>query len=696
MKDMDRAALLAEAQRRGLIPAQGQAAPTSIPIPPSTIPTAASVGSDKEALRQEAIRRGLITDNQPKTSTTEDFATGATTGFLKLPTAAFQSALDVAAGLTDPNQQGLVMKGIGALLSNAPGLSPEAEAKLKGLTIANAREAFAGRAKGLEQAQQQAEESSPIAATVGNVVGNIAPLMALGAVTGGAVGGALQPQQQVLSPSEALKERAIGTGTGATLGYVGDKALKIGAKALPVVAEKTAGALRSGAEKLAGINKAAAKDFADQEIQVSLAALTDSPAIKLFDRFISKFPGGAGKIAENTSKTLDDIQLNLRKLGADKGATTQQAGQIIREGGERYVDKFNQVANRLYDKVDKYIPMNNRVEAPNVISLLEQEAQKIRSPNLKKRISSNESFKLLSDIAEDASSGQMTYQSLKEWRTLVGKKLAKRHLLSDQDDALMETVYSKLSDDMLAQAQKEGPAAVKAFERANKFYREGATNIQGRLQNILKKGTDEEVFTAAMQGTKEGGTKINQIMRALPGEDREIVRGTVLNKLGKKNAEGEFSTRTYLTEWNKLSPEAKNALFGSSSPMRTSLDRLARITTKINEIDRFANPSGTAQALATGALIGGSFWNLPLAAKSVIGANVGARLMTNQNFVKWLADTSAKKSSPGIISKQLNRLTQVAKNNPEIADDIAKYVALLGSVSGTKTLTSQEKQTQGE
>jgi len=61
-----------------------------------------------------------------------------------------------------------------------------------------------------------------------------------------------------------------------------------------------------------------------------------------------------------------------------------------------------------------------------------------------------------------------------------------------------------------------------------------------------------------------------------------------------------FNVGSFLTNWNKLSPEAKSVLFNGYSPsFRMDMDKLARVASNLRSGSQvYANPPGTAAALA--------------------------------------------------------------------------------------------------
>jgi len=101
---------------------------------------------------------------------------------------------------------------------------------------------------------------------------------------------------------------------------------------------------------------------------------------------------------------------------------------------------------------------------------------------------------------------------------------------------------------------------------------------------------------------------------------------------------------------------------------------------RLNSIDRFANPSGTGQRIGIGGLAFLSLIDTKLGAASLVGSYTAAKLLNSPKFTRWLAQIPTKQS-PAAFNKQLGRLSKIAKKSPDIAEDIAKYVAVMGSVA---------------
>lgn len=202
--------------------------------------------------------------------------------------------------------------------------------------------------------------------------------------------------------------------------------------------------------------------------------------------------------------------------------------------------------------------------------------------------------------------GQLTYQAMKKLRTLVGNEIANTGLVSDVPRSKWNALYGALSDDLGDAAAQAGPKAEAAWNRANTYTRLHMDRLE-QLSSVVNKDAPEKVFQAALSGTSEGNTTIARVMKSLPTDARKQVAAAVLQRLGRatpgqQTAEGDaFSSETFLTNLSKMSPAARQTVFGSTS-VKGILDKvgdLAKVAGSRRDGGKvFANPSGTAGAAA--------------------------------------------------------------------------------------------------
>lgn len=548
-------------------------------------------------------------------------------------------------------------------------------------------------------------DKSGAAFKTGQFIGEIAPVIGIGgaargaaqlAAAGAAAGGAsglLEPQIGE-DAEETAKRAALNSLQGASLGAVGGAAFGKAAEALPGALGATSRAAQGAKDNInsfisrtIGINKQAAQDLLDLNNTSNLALLSNRPAVKVFDRLLARFPGSSSRIQKNNEKVIADIQTRIDSLAGAKSVTDQEAGEVIQQGGRNFVGRFKDTSEKLYKAFDKTMPENKTFGINNTERLAQQiRAENANTPSILERIESSTAFKKLNGLLADSKDGKLDFNSIKRHRTLIGDELNKRHLLPSDDEALLSRIYTALSEDMRNAAEAQGAKSLKLFERANNFYREGAEKIENTLQKVIEKDAPEQVFNAFQQGKKLGGTRIQNIMKSLDPDEKEIVRSTVLQRLGQRGQGDDFSFNTFLTNWKrKTSPEAKTALFGKeSSQYRKDLDKIVRLTERVQNVSNFENVSKTAPQLEMFALLGGSMIDFGTTVKTAVAANLVSRLMTDQNFVRWMAKNAAGEFSPSKLAKATNELSNIAKNNPDISQDIAKYLTILGATTLNK------------
>ncbi|WP_175907927.1 lytic transglycosylase domain-containing protein [Burkholderia seminalis] len=289
---------------------------------------------------------------------------------------------------------------------------------------------------------------------------------------------------------------------------------------------------------------------------------------------------------------------------------------------------------------------------------------------------------------------ELPYEAVKKLRTLVGNELESTSLVSDVPRSKWKALYAALSNDLEGAAKATGNAdAVKAMNRANAFSRAGHARIEDVLDKVVRQGTPEKVYQLATGDMKTGATWINAIMRSLQPAERDVVRSAFIRRMGmakagQQGAEGDmFSTQTFLTNWNSISPEAKRVMFaGTEGRLRENLNQIAKAAENIKEGSKvFANPSGTAPAAtqigfiaSLGSAAATGHW--PAAGLLLGGAGaanlITRKMITNPDFVEWLANST--KLSASAVPSALNALAQTARSLPDdVQSDVDHYVSAI-------------------
>lgn len=385
--------------------------------------------------------------------------------------------------------------------------------------------------------------------------------------------------------------------------------------------------------------------------------------------------------------SLDEAVAKVNQLYASRDAATQDAGRFA-----AFANDQANAANRYYPVAGQPRVPGRHTPAQQNVAPAEQAAAEATGIARERVSQAAEIEQTLGDLtaAAQASGGRLPYEAVKKLRTLVGQELQDAGLMSNFPRSKFKALYAALSEDLSGAAKEAGPAATAAYNRANLYTRAGMKRVEDIESVIDRAGGPEKVFQAAMAGTRDGGTTLRAVMQSLPEEGQKAVTGAVIKRMGLANpnaqdATGEaFSAATFLTNWNKVSPEAKRALFDRyGKGFSQDMDRIARVADNIKSGSQvFANPSGTANRLAGltygGSLVASLFDPSMASTGGLLAggaiANASARALTNPRVVRVLARTTEFPAS-GVLaaSRELHRISQ-AEQDPDV-QALADYLA---------------------
>jgi hypothetical protein len=435
------------------------------------------------------------------------------------------------------------------------------------------------------------------------------------------------------------------------------------------------GALRGGEEgrlrmlaNIAAFNKAGASPTVGQATEGRLAQALEST--------LSRTPGGAGVITRKAVGQTGDIAQNVDSIvnSLSPNAGSVEAGESITRGLEGFKAGVKAHQTSLYNKLDEFLPAKTPItvgrtkEALGALNSDIEGAPALSAMFKNGRIQGIE-HALVSDLATDAKpyghrlTGEpakpvptLPYESIKKLRTLVGREIDNANFTSDVPRDKWRALYAALSEDLGDAARNAGPQARDAWAWANRYSRTQLGRLDD-LKLVAGKDAPEKVFQAALQGSADGDTVLRRVINAIPKENRKDLAAAVLKRMGRATAgnqdeSGEaFSIGTFLTNWAKMSPRARQALFARTgdSELLDEVANLAGVASNIRDGSKvFANPSGTSgaaasQMLGVGGVMSALTGNVPAMAGAAgvpIGANLAARFMTNPKNLRMLSQST--------------------------------------------------------
>lgn len=399
---------------------------------------------------------------------------------------------------------------------------------------------------------------------------------------------------------------------------------------------------------------------------------TGSPLLQSVERTLSRLPGGGALVRAvqgQNAKAADSTEAIVDNLSGGADTSPTGVGNVLntqlKAAGQRMKDLFSD----LYDRIEQRVPPGTAVNADNTINTL----RRITTPpagaenagasliNPKLAAIRNGIEKDLSASAEAAGgapgAASLPYTALKQLRTQIGDQIEWGPFSTDPANGQLKQVYHALTADLNAGAAKMGPDAAAEIKSVNTAYTANKTREEILSRVMDKAGGPEKVFTSLMATTKDGGTTIGHVLDSVDVPTRRLIAASALQRMGRatagaQDASGQaFSADTFLTNWNRMSPEAKAKLFNTlPDSYSSSINQLAQNISRLKAYSKvLGNSSNTAQvAVWTGEA--SSFLTLlltghPMAAGGIAASAGATKLLatalTNPQTAKYLAKQSA-------------------------------------------------------
>lgn len=521
----------------------------------------------------------------------------------------------------------------------------------------------------------------------------------------GRIGTQLSAQPVLQSVSNATGSTAAGLTRENGGGTAAQIAAGIGGGLLPSGIAATAqaairGVLRGGEAGRQALAQSV-DDFARAGSTPTVGQGANNARSRFSEAVLRNAPGGAGVVRRRLDQQADELGAGVERAagrlstaqGAERGGKAVISGIT---GPSGFMTRFKAESGRLYDDVQKLLPPDTKVPASATQQALADLTTPIQgAANTSGLLMSPKVASIAKAFGDDlaANGGTLPYEAVKRLRSQIGEMIGDSALSPDTPTRQLRRLYGAMSDDLSQAAIATGdPKVIQAASRANNYYRAGMQRVDDIERVVDRAGGPEAVYKALFNNSREGGTTLRKVMQSLDGQAQRDLAATTLRRLGKANPSAQdelgevFSPETYLTNWSRMAPEAKRALFDRFGPgFSKDLDAIAASAAKIRGANQtLPNPSGSAvvggQVGAFGALAYSLFsGNLPAAGMvggSMAATNGAARAMTNPRFVKWLANTT--RIPPAALPAQISVLASMAKEDEEIAE-------AYGLISGNPT-----------
>lgn len=567
---------------------------------------------------------------------------------------------------------------------------------------------------------------------MGAAIDNPAPGDALSRVVHGAGRAAGASVLPLRSLPISKGQQALNVGGGAVSGAAASTVAEVSdnpvyaamAGMLPALASRggaaaVRGAIRGG-EAGAKNMRQRIQDFKNGGVEAPSAGLASGNGlVQGIENLLAQTPGSSGVFQRSKDAMISGMQERtgqIRDSISPLFGSLETGAAIQKDIGGRFADHFKDTQRKLYGEVDARMPGESKVAVGNTAGKLDQLTAGIEgAPNIGKRFINgrisdiNDALKIDTGLTRPPGphtsqfggpwqpnpSPQLPYKAVSKLRSQVGKELENNSLVSDVPRSQWKQLYGSLSQDIGSAAAAAGPGATKAWERANTYTTRGITRLED-LQTLSDKATPEGAYDSLSRSLNAGPTSYERARNVVSPGTRQKFASTVIHDLGvatpgQQGAAGaDWSPRTFLTNYNKMDPKGRAAVFTRLPGGKQHAENLADIAKTAEMIGQgskvWANPSGTGAALSARTTLGGiavsAFYSPMLAAgtsASLLGAHGASRLLTNPIFVNWLA--KAPRTSPQKMQVYAQRLAINAEftKDAQFQQDVSDY---LDSVSG--------------
>lgn len=474
--------------------------------------------------------------------------------------------------------------------------------------------------KGVERQQEAASKESPLAYGAGEVGAFFVPLAGAEGSLANLTSKAESALASKLAPKIGKTAAEIGSTalTGAGMGAIQGAGEGTGIQDRLISAGETGllggglGAAFPAAGKVAGkalspFIKPTAVEEAATRIGHDMPASISSPSsiTRRVSSALSSTPFTKDIMEGGVKRGVAELGERVTGLAKKPGITTEEAAATAKQALHDWVDVDSRAnVNKLYNKVAALVDPKITTPMSNTLAAV----SKIGKERVAAKLGDSEAVKLVMDAATDPKG--LTYSGAQRLKREIGSKMKGIMTESSLNEEELKQLYGGLRADVRAAAKNAGgPKGLAAFDRAN-GYAQGVINRRKDLGKIIgAKGdkNDEAIFKkiASIAGTTGSNASLLKTARKSmsPDEWQDVTSG-VITTLGR-DADKAFSTDRFVTQFGKLSPAGKDAIFGpAGNPLRNAIEDMHTVAQQYKERGKERNFSNTAIALLGAAGLG--------------------------------------------------------------------------------------------
>jgi hypothetical protein len=546
----------------------------------------------------------------------------------------------------------------------------------------------------------------------GRVLGRGGPAVPRSALRSGGEGAALGGTYAFNSGEGGFTDRLAQVPTGAALG--GALGAGFGALSNRLRNRPNGAPPPRGTDESVEIAKAAA----EENIPVSRPVV--DPRRRDAMAYLESSIGGGGPVRQALKGTADALEARAGGLG--NGGMAQEGGVIgqrIQDAGERYIEKSRGVGGRMYDRADQ-MAGGTPVTGRDAVQVLDKQIAELQgnantnSPLIKYLQEIRGDF-----VDEGGNLKAKTIGDIRDLRTQLRGNINNRNLTATDAERRVGMVLDAAKTDIQRDLGKTAPAAVRQYDRADKFWRERKAEIDQVVRRVIGNKNDklggEAVWSRIKTMASEGGDsqRLDRLWQKLEPEEQADAAATIAARLGRRSPEEDFSPALFVSSVRALSPAARRTIFGpegakSITNLRAVAEAYRDTAARLNnsrsgvvmnwgsEIRNLVTRGGIGGAV--GATVGGVPGAVVGTALGTAGGaglrHLSARALMSPDMSKWLRQ-APRMTTPQKIERHVARLRTVATRDPAIAQDalgLQRYLQQALSSTPTRAAADEERQ----
>lgn len=426
------------------------------------------------------------------------------------------------------------------------------------------------------------------------------------------------------------------------------------------------------------------RDFDRLRVDPSLAAVTQSRTAGIVQNTVKEVPFAGNKLAADAGKQVAKVGEAANRLSAEVGRAGDETGRLAGGGVQRGLEIFKEEivptkGKQLYDKFWSHFGKRDYIDLPNTARALSGPASRFDNPEMGDALADPLMQKYAEIIKRNG--GVLSINDARNFRTEIGKR-------PDIDQGYVKRIYEAMTRDLEEGLGAGAPEALRDMKRADWYWRASRKRLKDTANLLGEKVSEEGVYQslirmAQTKGSQADFNKLAQVRRSMPGDEWEDFTATLIANMGRpKPGQADpiskigFSPSTFVTEWEKLSDQAKAILFNSTGRAEWAKDMnaLVRVSGSLKNVEKLANTSGTARVGGLMAATAGMMAE-PVTTVLTLASAVGAeKLIMSPQFVRML--TAAGRGGRMDVRAFANQLRNLAVN-PEVGPSAYRLAAAL-------------------